>query len=257
VQVSYDGAPIHDIYRTLRGGKLTSTVVRNNILKLDNLGVPITIKSTVTPPVFKYLDLAYYDILDIWSQGTSQTIFRGSRFFPTIDYHNLEKYTESELEIAKKELEDSLVRIAKKDIDYFKKYNRFFFAWFGNNKALCSAGRDMVTVDWDGKVYKCHGCLYDSKKEDHFVTDLNSDDFVKKLESSNKFHCQDFGFLPIECKNCDAPFCLKCNVVKYDRSDKDQYLYKWRDYPVQKTLCDLYKINGKVWMAINQILKGN
>ena len=257
VQMSYDGIPIHDIDRTLRGGKLTSSVVRNNILKLDKLGVPITIKSTVTPPTFKYLHSAYDDILDIWSQGVSKTIFRNSRFFPTIDYHNLEKYTESELDISKKELEDSLVQIAKKELNYFNKYNRFFFAWFGNNKALCSAGRDMVTVDWDGKVYKCHGCLYDSEKDEHLVTNLDNNNFVEGLESSNAFHCSDFGFLPIECKDCNAPFCLKCNVVKFERSDKDQYLDKWRDYPVQKTLCDFYHINGNVWMAINQILKGN
>lgn len=256
-QISYDGMPIHDIDRVLRGGKLTSTIVRQTILELDKLGVPSTIKSTVTPATFKYLYSAYEDILDIWNSGKDKQTIRNSTYFPTIDYHNLEKYTESELEVAKKELEDSLVKIAKREIEHTKKYNRFFLSWFGGNKALCSAGRDMVTVDWDGKTYKCHGCVYDEEKESHLVSSLSDADFIKKLEESNKFHCQDFGFLPIECKNCDAPFCLKCNVVKFEHSDKTQYLDKWRDYPVQKTLCDFYHINGKVWKAINQILKEN
>lgn len=256
IQMSYDGMPIHDINRTLKGGKLTSSIVRKNILELDKLGVPYTIKATVTPATFKYLHLSYDDILDIWNSGKNQG-FRNTRFFPTIDYYNLEKYTKSELEVAKLELQDSLVKIADRDIKYFKKHNGFFFAWFGNNKALCSAGKDMITIDWNGTVYKCHGCSYEENKEQHVITNLKNHDFIKKIEESNKFHCQDFGFLPIECKDCDANFCLKCNVVKFSRSDKENYLDKWRDYPVQKTLCEFYHINGNVGKAINQILKEN
>lgn len=258
IQMSYDGMPIHDIYRTLRGGRLTSSLVRSNILRLDSLGIPSTIKSTVTPETLKYLPSAYDDIRDIWHNGEHLKIFRSSRFFPTIDYHNLEKHTESELEVAKKELEEALVKIAQKEIEYFKKYNQFFFAWFNHNKALCSAGRDMVAIDWDGTIYKCHGCLYDDEeKNDHIVSNLDSDHCIDKLEASNKLHCHNFGFLPTDCENCNAPFCLKCNAVKYSRSNKDQYLDRWRDYSVQSKLCDFFHINEKVFMAVNQIIKEN
>lgn len=257
VQISYDGMPVHDIDRTLRGGKLTSSIVRSNILRLDSLGIPSTIKATITPATFKYLHLAYEDIRDIWHRNESTRHFRANRFFPTIDYHNLEKYTDTELEISKKELEGSLIKIANREIDFFHKYNRFFFAWFNNNKAICSAGKDMVTVDWDGLVYKCHGCVYEDEKTQHKVSTLEDDNFVHHIELSNKMHSQDFGFLPIECQNCEVPFCLKCNVVKFTRSNKQNYLDRWRDYPIQKTLCDFYRINSNVLIAINQILKEN
>jgi sulfatase maturation enzyme AslB (radical SAM superfamily) len=83
-QISYDGMPVHDINRPLRGGKLTSSVVRNNILRLNELKIPSTIKSTITPETFKYLFLAYKDILDIWYSSETSTHFRSSNFFPTI-----------------------------------------------------------------------------------------------------------------------------------------------------------------------------
>lgn len=257
IQISYDGIPVHDINRPSKNKReLTSTKVRNNIIWVDENKIPSTIKSTITPATFKYLPDSYLDIRNLYYLYSKESHFRNNRFFPTIDYYNIEKYTESEFERAKKELEESLVKISSMEIDHFKKYNRFFFSWFSPNKALCSAGRDMVSIDIDGKIYKCHGCLYlEEEKKDHYVTDLKDSNFIKKLEETNQFHCHNFGFLPIECSNCYASFCLKCNVVKYSNSDKKEYIDRWRDYPIQKRLCELYKLNGRIFMALNQIIR--
>lgn len=259
LQISYDGIPVHDINRPSKSKReLTSTKIRNNIIWVDKNKIPSTIKSTITPATFKYLPDAYLDIRDLYHLYNNESHFRNNRFFPTIDYYNLENYTESEFERAKEELELALIKISSLEIDYFKEHNRFFFSWFTPGKALCSAGRDMVSIDIDGKVYKCHGCLYqdEEEKKDHYVTDLKEDYFIEELMKSNRLHCDNFGFLPVECKDCYAPYCLKCNVVKYSNSRKNNYLDRWRDYPVQNRLCKLYELNGKIVMAMNQIIRG-
>lgn len=252
-QISYDGMPIHDITRVSRGKKLTSSIIKENILWIDSHQIPNTIKSTVTLQAFKYLPDAYSDILSIWNP--SATHFRNDKFFPTIDYNNLNDYTDLEFETSKKELNDALIKLSRLDLEFFRKYNRFFFSWFSPNKAICSAGRDLVAIDIDGSIYKCHGCLYEKGKKDHFITKLSSSSFIRDLDSSYLLHDINFGELPNDCVNCVSTFCLKCNVAKYEESNQSNYLKKWRDYSIQKRLCEFYQMNGKIVMAINKIIR--
>lgn len=254
-QISYDGMPIHDISRPAKGKKLTSSIVRETILWFDYQQVPHVIKSTVTPQTFKYLPSAYLDIRELWHNNKDGKYFRNTRFFPTIDYHNLEKYTELEFERSKVELKDALIKLSTLDIEYFKNYNNFFFSWFTHNMALCSAGRDLISIDTDGIIYKCHGCIYDENKEEHIITNLQHDTFIHDLEQSYMLHDDNFNVIPNECSNCISTFCLKCNVVKFKESKKENYLDKWRDYSIQKRLCEFYQLNGKFMMAINQIIR--
>jgi radical SAM protein with 4Fe4S-binding SPASM domain len=254
-QISYDGMPVHDITRPSKSKKLTSSIVRNNIIWLAQNSIPYTIKSTITPETFKYLPQAYSDILDLWEIDKTSKHFKNDRFFPTIDYYNLDKYTESEFERSKEELKTALVKLSNLDIEYFKKYNDFFFSWFRPNKALCSAGRDLVSIGIDGIVYKCHGCIYEENRDKHIVTTLQNEMFVHDLEQSYMMHNHNFNFIPDECNNCISTFCLKCNVIKFNNSKKENYLDKWRDYSVQKRLCEFYQLNGKFVMAINQIIR--
>lgn len=255
IQMSYDGMPVQDICRKTTDNRLTSNLVRNNILKLYALEIPCVIKSTITPETFKYLPEARRDILALTETVNNKNFFRSSNYFPTIDYYNLDKYTPEEIEQYYKELKKSLLEIAKEEITFYKENNnRFFFAWFNPNRALCCAGRDMVCINYDGNIFKCHGSVYEDESGEHFLTDLNDDDFINKLVDSKNLHDKDFHTIPMQCATCEASFCLKCNSVKFNESNKETYIEKWRDYADQPRLCRFYKLNGKIVLAIKELL---
>jgi len=255
IQISYDGIPVHDICRKTKENKLTSGMIRNNILKLYSKNIPTVIKSTITPETFKYLPQTRRDILDLVNTVKDGRFFRSTNYFPTVDYYNIDSYTSEEMDQYFKDLHDSLIEISRDEIKYFKENNRFFFSWFSKNKALCSAGKDMVCINWDGNVFKCHGSLYENKSGEHYVTSIDDDDFIEKLSESKCIHTENFGYLPEACKSCEATFCLKCNPVKFNGSKKNLYLEKWRDYTNQPRLCRIYKLNGRIVLAIRELLK--
>ena len=253
IQVSYDGMPIHDIYRTKKDGKLTSSIVRNNIIKLEKADLPYSIKATVTPEVFKYLHHCYDDLLEIYRMGRLDK-WKSSIFFPTVDYYHIGEYEDDDFSRFLNELEESLVKISVRDIKFYNEFKRFFFAWFNNGKAICSAGKDLTVIDLNGKVYKCHGCLYTDQKDDHLVTTIEDDDFVNKLEESHEFHSKLMNVLPVTCQNCDVVYCLKCNSAKYQRSKKQGYGERWTDYDVEPRLCKVFHVNNKIVLAMRKII---
>jgi len=255
IQMSYDGIPVQDICRKTKGGKLTSNLVRDNIIKLYSKNIPTVIKSTITPETFKYLPQTRRDILDLVEVSSGKNFFRSTNYFPTVDYYHLDQYTPEEMEQYYKELHKSLIEISREEIDYFKRNNTFFFSWFTPNKAICCAGRDMVCINWDGNIFKCHGSVYENGSGDHYVTNLDDDLFIEHLEKSKCLHSSNFSYLPDACKTCEATFCLKCNPVKFNGSKKDLYIEKWRDYTNQPRLCKIYKTNGKIVLATRELLK--
>lgn len=253
IQMSYDGMPLQDICRKDKSGKLTSTMVRNNIKRLYERKIPTVIKSTITPDALKYLPEARRDVLDL-VKSSENDFFKSSNYFPTIDYYHSEEISDKLMEKYLNDMKESLIKIAKEEIEYFKENKRFFLAWFNPGKALCCAGRDMVCINWDGNIFKCHGSVYEDGSGEHYITKLEDDNFIEELIKSTKSHSIDFGVEPDECKNCEATYCLRCNSVKFNYSKKDTYMEKWRDYSDQPNLCKFYKLNGKIVRAVNELL---
>jgi len=254
VQVSYDGLPVHDIFRKTKQNRLTGNKTRNAIIDLWKNKIPTVIKSTITPEAFKYLPEARKDILSMYEEYPENDFFRSDNYFPTIDYYNIDKYTDKEIDIFKKELEKTLIKIAKEEIEYVKKNNKHFFSWFNPSKAICCAGKDMICINWDEKVYKCHGSVYEDESNEHQISNLKNPNFVDDIVKSNKLHSCDFAWEPEECKKCISTFCLRCNPVKYNNSKKLNYFEKWKDYTSQPKLCEFYKLNGKIVNAIKKLI---
>ncbi len=247
-QISYDGRPIHDLYRRSKGNKLTSTTVRDQILKFDRDRIPLVIKSVVTPESFKYMYWAYKDIKELYKECKNTAL----SYFPTIDYYGTNKMEPAVLETAKKELQDALVKIASEEI--YIEGDRFFFKWFNNSRNLCTAGHGIVAVDLDGHIYTCHACLYDDqqKKFKHRISNIELETVADDLERMhNEFgaNIMDEG----DCKNCDVNYCLRCNHAKYNQSKKQGYLDRWRDYQVQPNLCEFYKINSMITKSMKEV----
>ena len=241
IQVSYDGAPIHNMYRR-SFGKLTSKEVLDNIKWLDVNKIPYVIKSTIRPQAFKHMYDAYMDIKRLASELTATGFYKNVNYFPTIDYYSSEQYSKDEMNQYCEALETSLVRIAAEEA---KTPQGNFFKWFEHSRAICATGQHMIAVDTNENIYVCHGCLYGDSKEKHLIGNINNDNIIEKLEELSKYfgeNIDDEG----ECKECDVIFCLRCNHVKYENSKKTKYLEKWRDYTDQPNLCRFYKINSNV-----------
>lgn len=238
IQISYDGNPIHDSARLDRSNKPTSERVRRTVRWCDENGVSFTLKSTVTPNTFRYMEQAYLDIRELCKMAN---------YAPTIDYHN-------EYDDFSEDLESSLVKISRHELKFYKKEGRFFLTWFEEpSNVLCGAGKDMCAIDTDGKIYDCHGCFYSDNKEAHRFTDIWDIDATLKIQQVSEKHSVNFRELPEECRNCTTGICIKCNVVKFDLSEKLNYMERWRDYSNQPLLCKYYRISGKILQALNEL----
>lgn len=256
IQVSYDGLPIHDIYRHDKKRNLTGSKIRNSIRTLWKNKIPSVVKSVITLETFKYLKEARNDILDLYREFPNNDFFRSEGYFPTIEYHNIGKYTLEQVDIYIEDLEKSLLDIVPQEVNFHKVNNRFFIKWLNGNRQLCSAGRDMSCLNWNGEFLKCHGVLYDVDYDKHIITTLKDDNFVDCLEKSFILHNNDFSFEPKECKDCTTDFCLKCNAVKYSSSNKIEYIDRWRDYICQPQLCKINKKIGDFNKALRNIIIG-
>ena len=257
IQISYDGAPIHNMYRRSYG-KLTSKAVVGSIKWLDKNRVPYVIKSTIRAEAFKHMYDAYMDIKRLAGELSSTGFYKNINYFPTIDYYSSERYSKDEMEQYCEALEVSLVRIAAEEAkDKARNFNKTsFFKWFEPNRAICASGQHLIAVDTDENIFTCHGCLYGDDKDKHFIGNINSGSIIKELEKVHKYFGTDIddeGW----CYDCDVEYCLRCNHAKYTNSEKTKFLEKWRDYTNQPNLCRFYKISDNVKKALDLIRNEN
>jgi len=256
VQFSYDGSPVHNMTRTINGNP-TGSKVMENFMKLYKDGVPLTFKSAIMPKHFKHLPTIWDNFNSIYEELIEinpETNGRPIAYAPTIDYFNAYKNWNLE------ELESSLIEIAKKELKFYEKHNRFLLNWFTKERTFCMAGITMTTIDTNGDLYYCHGCLYKSgcsdKKKLSYGT-IFDDDFIDNIR--NNFENI---FLPkekidlTECENCEATFCVRCNVLVYGRSEKESFHDRWYDFSNQKNLCAYFKMISKIIKATETIMRG-
>lgn len=238
IQISYDGAEIHNITRKDKTGNITTGIVKDNLLFMLKHGYHVTTKSTVTFDTFKYLFSAYLEHRELESLGISN-------FFPTIDYFNIND------DLHLDDLSESLIKIASYEAEYFKNRKGFFFEWFRpNNRKLCGAGLGMIGIDTDLKIYPCHGAFYENK-EDHLISSINNENVIAEIKNHrDKLIVKESKL----CSNCSADTCYKCNIQKYRLSNKINYNDRWNDHTNQPQLCACYKFISKVKKALYSII---
>jgi len=236
IQVSYDGIATHDKYRVSKSDEPTSGKVLSSIRWLNVYEIPYVVKSVIKPEDFDFMYENYLDIRNL-TYDDSPTFFKSQNYFPTIEYYNSENYDEQEVKIHISKLHSALKSILIDEIINITVHgSRPFFSWFSKNKAICGAGQHYIAIDYDGKVYPCHGCFY-SKRSEHLIADINYTSSINLIEDKSKIFQEDNKYIPKECEECDALFCMRCNVVKYKNSDKKDYFDMWRDYANQPLLC--------------------
>ena len=197
-QISYDGRPIHDIYRKTVDGRLSAPNVLNTIDWLNNENIKYVLKSTITYDALSYMDQAFFDCL------ATQKNYTPGIYFPTIDTHTAatdDMFDEAGFRKAM----DNIFEFEKK----YGRPNQYAFSWFNPSRALCSAGCHMVALDIHGNVYTCHGLMYGD--DIHLVQDIAGCRQVFEAVFRKE---------PVECKNCTVQFCLRCNATSLKNQKK-------------------------------------
>lgn len=243
-QISYDGNPVHDLCRKTISGKPSSKIVLKSIDYLISKGLRTTLKATCPTEYIKYIPDCWNDVSELYEKYK-----KNIEYSLTLDYHK--DMTDKDL----KETEEALVKVAKQEYKFFKKHGHFLSNIFDKNKRFCSSGRNMIAVDVDGKVYVCHGAIYSDRKKEFQYTSIYDNDFIKKLKEMYKL-------IPIpeekkECEECVSTICLRCNVVKYLHSTKDNFVDKFHDFTDQADQCEYYKINGRIGRALSLLIWGD
>lgn len=249
MQVSYDGRVNNPLRLTLTGKDSTERV-RENILKILDTGVVLGLKATITASMFPHLINIWEDYNDLYyifkEKGLRLTLA------PTIDYYDNKNYS------FEKEFEQSMLQIAKKEIDFYKKNGHFLWKWFNGSKKECGAGKGISAIDVEGNVLVCHGGFYQDNKEEltlSSIYDSNENyrdsifEFRDNLESYIKKYKE-----PDYCFNCIATECMRCPVKKSEISNKDILFDKWVDHSNQPGLCKYFKIFGKIDRALQDII---
>lgn len=242
VQVSYDGNPINDECRIPRDKDCySSIIVRNAIQLLYKNKIKFGLKATMSWDHFEWLPLVWEDFHSLYEE-----FGKSISYSVTVDYYDVQfnKYAVI--------IRESILNIARKEILFYKRNGKFLSNIFADNKAICATGKSMATVDTNGSISYCHGCLY--SENDFIYTSIFNDNFVEEIKRSHDFFTK-HDTEPDECKDCPAGLCLRCNVRKYDASKKEKLQDRWFDYASQTELCDYYKMVGKIGTALRLILK--
>lgn len=244
IQISYDGNPIHDIRRVDSFDIGTSFIVADAIKQIAKTSLKFGIKATVM-----WKD--YYLITEAWDdfRFLHDTHSNKIRYSLTVDYYNVDfrKY--------KERVEDVLIKIAKKEVDFFNDNGYLLSNIFrSGNRAICSTGRHMVAINTNGDAFYCHGGIYSKKSIDLVYSSIFNEDFINNIERENNY-LVDYDQEPEECRNCISQSCLRCNVKKFEESKKTSFKERWFDYTNQEQLCEYYKMVGKIGNALRNVIK--
>ena len=249
-QVSYDGL-YNDIERVDHKGEATSPKIFNflDFMKEKYPDVVIRLKSVMLPEHLKTASKNWKHFKDIVERYNNPAFC----WAPTLEYTNNYNITQNDLN----EIEIELLKIAKLEMEYFKKTNHFLLTWFSSaSPAVCSAGTNILNIDLDGNLTVCHGALYSSKKEELTLSNITNEHFIEEYFNNRMLFKNAFlnrqSTLPDECVGCDATVCYQCPTVNFDNSKKEKNSDKF--YDIKTDLCDIYKMFGRISQVVNKNL---
>lgn len=257
IQISYDGKAVNDIERLTKNNKSTSDEVKEAFKILGEIGIRRKFKSTITPRTFKYMYDAFVDIINI--EGNEN-------YFPTPDSFN--DYDKENEEEYFNDLKISLSKIAK--YLYQNNLRADKFAWFRNNKDLCSAGINYYSVNLDGKLSPCHGTMYDEHGA-HEIGDIRDENINEILEVTSEKFKNLLLNMNDDCNGCTTLYCMKCPAGSFtipssienanyklqdfttNPSNLDEYSMRWTTKNIN--MCKVFKLNDVIYKALLKATK--
>ena len=243
VQISYDGNPIHDLRRVDSFDIGTSFIVKDAIRQIAKSGVKFGLKSTVIWKDYELIPKAWDDI-EFLHDHYSDTI----RYSLTVDYYNVN------ITPYWKKVEDTLIKIAQKEWDFYTRHGYLLSNIFrSSGRAVCSTGKHMLAINTNGDIFYCHGGIYSKCSDELKYSNIFDDNFINSIREVNELI--DNEFEPEECRQCISQSCLRCNVKKYEESNKHHFKDRWFDYTDQEQLCKYYRMVEKVGQALKDVIK--
>lgn len=252
VQISYDGIPNG---RIQHNGKSTNELVENHI-KTFALMYPelqLTTKATIQPEELKVLETIWRKFYDLYksikSGESNRTIVT---FSPTLNY--VDNFDDTNEEYIK-EISSQFQKVTVLEDAFYRKNSFHLFGWFSENfkeargKRLtnCSAGINMMAIDYSGQVSSCHGVLYSDKKKDfESFHDMNINQpeevFIPKFFKSRELLKKHTEHVTHNCITCEATVCYKCPVINIEQIGT----FSPENYQVRDTRhCQIYKTFGR------------
>ena len=250
IQISYDGQKVNDIERTTKSGASTAAKVKAAFELLVKEGFETKIKSTITPPTFKYMYDSFVEIINIPGSDS---------YFPTPDAFS--DYDFAYDGTYMNDLARSLAKIAR--YIYEHKLNPEKFAWFRKSKALCSAGINYYSIDLDGEVSPCHSTMYETFS-DHRIGNLKDIDLTKKLKEATERYRSYLEPLRSRCEGCTTLYCMKCpagcynlksNIESLDPNLTGEERYKARWTGLNKNMCKVFMLNDVIHKSLLRALR--
>jgi len=252
IQISYDGGEINEVYRLTNKGLSTTKAVMDTFHYLAEQGIQCDLKSTLPLGAITKVYSAWKNFEDLhekYKDYPNVTVY----FAPTIDYTQRRDET---IEDKVKLFRTEMLKIAKKEIQFYEKYGRHLMSWFNSSeeKVNCSAGLDMIAVDVDGKTYPCHGMLYADGKERMENASLYDDNFINSMEKFNNKFKDTIHVVPDICTDCVATYCAVCPAATFQISEKEDDMDKWNDRGVNG-LCEFYQTFGEIDRTVQKYLR--
>jgi len=239
LQVSYDGKAVNDITRPTKQGNPSSEMVKRNYLAAKEAGLQVSMKSVLTAEHFHLIYDAFLDVIEL-----------DDNYFPTPDLYS--QLTWDEFEPKLKDLKVGLAKIAR--YIYENKLPPEKFGWFQRSRALCASGINYISVDLNGDVSPCHGCMYKESGDHKLGNIFEVKDIDGLIEEKSKMYRDALKDQPLDCQNCDSMFCMKCNSATYEKSEKETYLEKWTDHTANWQTCKVFKQNEVIHHALRVAL---
>jgi radical SAM protein with 4Fe4S-binding SPASM domain len=235
IQVSYDGKPVNDIARVDKAGNVSSELVKANYLAAKQNGLNVRMKSVLTAENFHLIYEAFLDVIEL-----------DDNYFPTPDMYS--QLTEEEFMPRLEILKAGIAKIAKHI--YANKLPPEKFGWFNKSRALCASGINYVSVDLNGDISPCHGCMY-KESHAHVMGNIKTaPDIDALIKEKTAMYSDALKNQPLDCQTCDAQFCMKCNAATYEKSEGETYLDKWSDHTANWQVCKVFKTNEIVHHAL-------
>lgn len=239
-QISYDGKAVNDLTRIDKKGDPSSALVKANYIAAKKAGLDMRLKSVLTAQHFHLIYEAFLDVIEL-----------DDNYAPTPDLYSQLEGEEFNERLAA--LKEGLAKIAKHI--YTHKLPPEKFGWFRQSRALCSAGINYVSIDLNGDISPCHGCMY-KESHAHVMGNIRTvKDIDALIKEKTELYRDALKNQPLDCINCDSQFCMKCNAATFEKSDKETYIEKWSDHTSNWQVCKVFKTNEVVHYALRSALK--
>jgi hypothetical protein len=231
--------------------KPSTAFVKKQIEFMCENDLPFSLKSTITPELFKYMPECWMDLYEIRHKNNNNCKYIS--YCPTIDYYNISSDYVDDLRTA-------LIQMARYERKYIKE-NQYepLLTWFkSDGQSTCSAGANIIIVNMDGQIFPCHGSLYATgdNKDDLNWCSIYDDNFINNIMERIDIHKKIMYNVPEECKSTFQTYNIRCNSQAFNMSDRLSYEEKWTDYRIYLPMNIYFDIISKVSLSLSNIIKG-